>query len=228
MEIVLTILSIIYTFWPLTVVFAGLTQVDQEASFGDKLIRRLENLMVGWSVMGVILLTLVVAGEEVEGFIPDPWNVLCFLLLGVVAGLPLLMHAIPAWRHRKADRVLEAELESLRMLSPGEFETLIARFFESMGYRTSLIEGGQDHGVDVLVYDGKGEKWVVQCKRYKGTVGEPILRDLLGTMLHERATRAFLMTTGRVSYKAHEWISDKPITIYQGEGLVRLLKRWMN
>lgn len=76
-----------------------------------------------------------------------------------------------------------------------------------------------------MVYDGKGQKWVVQCKRYRGVVGEPILRDLLGAMLHERAQRAYLMTTGRISKNGREWVKGKPIIIYAGQGLVRLLNR---
>ncbi len=105
---------------------------------------------------------------------------------------------------------------NLKMLSLNSLSALVTAY--------QVSENVQDHGVDVIVYDGKGEKWVVQCKVHRGVVGEPVLRDLLGAMLHERATRAFLMTTGTISQKAREWIVDKPILVYESEGLVRLLQ----
>ena len=85
--------------------------------------------------------------------------------------------------------------------------------------------GNGDHGVDVLVQTDEGEKWVVQCKRYSGSVGEPVVRDLYGTLLHEEAQRAYLITTGGLTRQAVDWAAGKPIVLYDGEGLVRLIRR---
>jgi restriction system protein len=79
--------------------------------------------------------------------------------------------------------------------------------------------------VDIVIHNGEGEKWIVQCKRYKGSVGEPIIRDLFGTMLHERARRAYLMTTGPITQQARDWARGKPIILYDGESLVKLIRR---
>jgi restriction system protein len=79
--------------------------------------------------------------------------------------------------------------------------------------------------VDVIVQATNGEKWIVQCKRYSGSVGEPIVRDLFGTMLHEDAQKAYLMTTGSISNQAREWAQRKPIILYEGEDFVTLIRR---
>ena len=79
--------------------------------------------------------------------------------------------------------------------------------------------------MDVVVITDEGEKWIVQCKRYSGSVGEPVVRDLYGTLLHEEAQRAYLITTGSFTRQATEWVQEKPIILYDGEGLVKLIRR---
>jgi restriction system protein len=119
-------------------------------------------------------------------------------------------------------------LEDLLEMSPDAFEALIAKLFEAYGHQTEVQGGNGDHGVDVVVMTCEGEKWVVQCKRYSGSVGEPVVRDLYGTMLHEEAQRAYLITTGSFTRQATEWVQEKPIVLYDGEGLVKLIRRTQN
>ena len=53
-------------------------------------------------------------------------------------------------------------------------------------------------------------------------MGEKIIRDLFGTLLHERASRAFLVTTAEISDAAYKWSQGKPITLIDGETLVAI------
>lgn len=39
-------------------------------------------------------------------------------------------------------------------------------------------------------------KYIIQCKRYSDSVGEPIIRDLYGAITSERANKGNFMTTG--------------------------------
>ena len=225
MQTLSSFLLIIFTFWPLILIFGILDEGSRSRSWKDKVHIALRRIFIAWCVMAIIAVGIYLGGNRPVGFIPEPYNLISFVLFGLAVGIPFLIHEGILLRARKDRQANIAELESLRKLSPSEFEQVIADFFQSMGYRTRLSEAGHDHGVDVMVYDGKGQKWVVQCKRYRGVVGEPILRDLLGAMLHERAQRAYLMTTGRISKNGREWVKGKPIIIYAGQGLVRLLNR---
>lgn len=78
-----------------------------------------------------------------------------------------------------------------------------------------------DHGVDVVVQTPKGEKWVVQCKRWRGGVGEPIVRDFYGTVQHEKAHKGVLVTTGTFSNAAREWAKGKPLVLVDGAEFLR-------
>jgi hypothetical protein len=217
-------LSLFFYFWPMIIIigFHGFSR--HGVNFQERFTKALRNIFLGWGLFGMIALVLGTTGYPLNGLIPQPYNLVIFLVLGFLSGAVTIARLVVdlKYRHDEADR--QGSLEHLKSLSPYEFETLVSRFFQFLGYRTRPYEDRQDHGVDVVVYNGKGEKWIVQCKRYRGVVGEPILRDLMGAMIHENASRAFLMTTGTISHKARLWIEGKPITVYEGDALVRLFK----
>jgi restriction system protein len=115
-------------------------------------------------------------------------------------------------------------VEQMRLLTPSEFEAYVASYFERQGYHVVNVRDSKDNGVDVLLTDQHGQQTVVQCKRYRGNVGEPIVRDLYGTMIHTGATRAYLITTAGFSNEAKRWVIGKPIILVDGAGFVALLQ----
>ena len=115
-------------------------------------------------------------------------------------------------------------VEQMRQLTPSEFEAFVASYFVRQGYQVVNVRDTKDNGVDVLLTDQHGQQTVVQCKRYRGNVGEPIVRDLYGTMIHTGAAHAYLITTAGFSSEAKRWALGKPITLVDGPGLVALLE----
>jgi restriction system protein len=110
-------------------------------------------------------------------------------------------------------------------LTPQQFEAYVAyRLFERKGYRVDNIRDTKDGGIDILVTDGLGQQAIVQCKRYRGTVGAPIVRDLYGTMVHHGAAYAYLVTNSTFSEEARIWAAGKPIELIDGRCLVELSK----
>ena len=53
-------------------------------------------------------------------------------------------------------------------------------------------------------------------------MGEKIVRDLYGTLMHEGAFHAFLVTTAEISDAAEKWARGKPITLIDGPTLVHI------
>ena len=116
-------------------------------------------------------------------------------------------------------------VEELQRLTPSEFEEYVARrLFERQGYHADNLPDVKDGGIDVLVTDSHGRQAVVQCKRYRGTVGAAVLRDLYGTMVGAGAAHAFLVTAGPISRSARIWAEDKPITLIDGDLMVELAR----
>jgi restriction system protein len=108
-------------------------------------------------------------------------------------------------------------------MDPRDFEDLACQLFERLGYEVEPTEYVGDSGADGYLYRG-GEKTVMQCKRVKGSVGEPVLRDLFGTMHASGLTSAIVMTTGKVSDQARRWVDGKPIRIIELDELRTLIE----
>lgn len=126
-------------------------------------------------------------------------------------------------RRQKANRAARPlSRDQLYALSPKAFEHYVASLFRRKGYRVVVRGRSGDHGVDLELTGRDGRRAVVQCKRYRDTVGEKIVRDLYGTLLHEGASHAFLVTTADISDAAEEWASGKPITLIDGPTLVSI------
>ncbi|MFZ1040042.1 MAG: restriction endonuclease [Anaerolineales bacterium] len=111
--------------------------------------------------------------------------------------------------HKTADSAQTAQ--DLLDISPAQFEKMVVELYEIRCYSAKLTGTTGDHGVDVVVQTPKGEKWIIQCKKWRGSVGEPVVREFFGTMHHEKADRGLLVTTGRFTRQAHEWAKGKPL-----------------
>lgn len=147
-------------------------------------------------------------------------------ILELTAGLTLLvLWALFWWNHQEVKLTPEPMLtgvDALYALSPGEFESFVGRVFKKRGYKIHLRGKSGDMGVDIEVRRPNGKKAVVQCKRYKHTVGPDTVRELYGTLIHERASHAFLVTTADISDSAQEWAKGKPMTLIDGKTLVEI------
>lgn len=89
--------------------------------------------------------------------------------------------------------------ENINNLSGVEFERVCQLLVENMGFSVETTKASGDGGIDLIAYNSQpllSGKYIIQCKRYTGSVGEPIIRDLYGVVMSERANKGILMTTG--------------------------------
>lgn len=116
---------------------------------------------------------------------------------------------------------------SISNLSPTEFELLCKRLVEQMGFEAETTRASGDGGVDVVAYNRQpllSGKYIIQCKRYSGSVGEPVIRDLYGVVMSERANKGILMTTGRFTKQALRFADGKPLELIDGASLEELVR----
>jgi superfamily II DNA or RNA helicase len=119
----------------------------------------------------------------------------------------------------------------LHTFSPGEFEQLVARLYNKMGFVSQVTPLSRDGGVDVVArrqLDVGREHLIIQCKHWPdGVIGEPVIRELIGTwQAHREATRAILVTSGRFSQGAIELAKSQRIDLVDGLYLEGLLRRY--
>lgn len=150
-------------------------------------------------------------------------------LLGLITGAGLMtlivLWSLVLWQRRRI-ALLRAgprmTIEQLYALSPSAFEHFVAELFERRGYTVEVRGRAGDLGVDLVVRGPDSRLAIVQCKRYRHQIGPDIVRELFGTMVHERAIHGFLVTTAGISEAARQWAANKPITLIDGQTLSQL------
>ncbi|MEZ4590607.1 MAG: restriction endonuclease [Chloroflexota bacterium] len=138
----------------------------------------------------------------------------------------LVVWGLVWWQGRQEDlRPLPfLSLEQLYNLQPAEFEQYVARLFRQKKYKVTLRGRSGDLGVDLMLTRAGGKRAIVQCKRYRNTIGPDIVRELYGTLIHEGVSHAFLVTTADISDSAREWAQGKPMTLIDGPTLVEIAR----
>lgn len=142
----------------------------------------------------------------------------------------------------KVDREIQDELEeentwqnellnTLKVMPADAFERLTRLLLLQLGFsHVEVVGRSGDGGIDciglVKVNSVLSFKVLVQCKRFKGTVSSPDLRNFRGAM-QGRTDKALFVTTGRFTGDAKKEASRDgvpAIDLIDGEGLAGLLK----
>lgn len=115
--------------------------------------------------------------------------------------------------------------------SPVEFEKLIRRLLEKMGYEITETKITGDGGIDLeAVSDDKltGGLYIIQCKRYglQNPVGVTTVRELSGVVFGKHATKGILITTSHYTKQAIEEAGGK-VNLVDGKILIELLEKYM-
>ncbi len=122
-------------------------------------------------------------------------------------------------RREEETRERLRSLEDLQRLTGADLKRLITSLFIKDGYKVSRDGGSGDEGIDMVLEMG-GSKDVVQCKRWKGDIGPPVIREFYGSMMRAGARRGFVIATASFTHSAKEFVDEKPITLIDGHYLL--------
>jgi restriction system protein len=138
-------------------------------------------------------------------------------------------------RFVEGKEVLEgmAQGQNLATMDWQDFEHLIREllakeFGRKEGSEVRITRASRDRGVDAVIFDPDplhGGKYVVQAKRYNNLVDVSAVRDLWGTVHNEGAARGILVTTSKYGRDAYDFVSNKPLTLIDGQNLLALLAK---
>ncbi|HEY0739081.1 MAG TPA: restriction endonuclease [Herpetosiphonaceae bacterium] len=144
-----------------------------------------------------------------------PWKIALAVLVTSIVGTGIVW-AVRSARRRQKQHIL---LTNALSLTPQQFEKRIQYLLQDLGWeRVEHVGGSGDGGVDLrAIY--RGQRYIVQCKRYERRVEPKYLRDLEGARHHEHADRALLVTTGYFTQQGYAWVRGKPIDLWDGRVL---------
>jgi len=146
------------------------------------------------------------------------------IVVGIFVACAVLVAAL---RILESRRILDQQtsLESIRELTWQQFELLLGEYWRRRGFDVEETGGGgPDGGID-LILKREGQVFVVQCKQWKTwQVGVKPVRELFGVMTAQRASGAYLVTSGSYTTDAMTFAEGKPLELIDGDHLIRMIK----
>lgn len=157
--------------------------------------------------------------------------------LGVLCALlPLLTSIAELFKRRVDERIFE-EIDSLNDLPAQQkgarFEEIVARIFESMGYRAELITdlkrkgtvkpGPGDQGADVIITDRNGVRGIIQCKHYSDHLNNKPVQEIVTAKAIYGADRCFVVTNTYFKESAIEAAQANNVTLIDRSKLRELI-----
>lgn len=142
------------------------------------------------------------------------------LIILFILGLYFLSKHYKKFESKRYDK----HIEDLTKLDPREFEFFCADYLKANGYwNVNVTQASNDGGKDIIAYK-HFKKYVVECKRYKGSVGRPIVQKLHSAAITSGAT-GIIMTTGNYTKQAKDYAYRTNIKLIDKKDLVRYKKR---
>ncbi|MCZ7356897.1 MAG: restriction endonuclease [Candidatus Methanoperedens sp.] len=115
-------------------------------------------------------------------------------------------------------------------MDPYDFELLLGDLFEAMGYATQVTQRSRDYGVDILIkleHFGISHSWIVQAKKYNGSVGVREVREYGSLRMRDRVDGVIIVTTGYFTQDAIDEADQYNVKLICGDVLVGMLNRYL-
>lgn len=124
-------------------------------------------------------------------------------------------------------------LNVAKQCSPYFFEKLVVELLVKMGYGGFANGAGRvvgrsgDGGIDGIIKEDKLGLDVIyiQAKKWEGSVGEPVIRNFVGSLARHNANKGVIITTSNFTTEAREYIKHIPhrVILIDGGLLSQLL-----
>ncbi|MCE9585615.1 restriction endonuclease [Candidatus Nomurabacteria bacterium] len=140
-----------------------------------------------------------------------------WLLAGGVFLLALALQVVTDLLNRKS-RIRwffsKKKILDLQRLTPSEFESYTAELFRSLGYKTRVVGGVGDGGIDVEA-EKDGVVHYIQCKKFiTRQVPVGAVRDFYGAIADKlNGGKGYFITTNIFTLDAEKFAEGKPIEL---------------
>lgn len=105
---------------------------------------------------------------------------------------------------------------AISQMSGDEFEFYCASLLSKNGFhRVTVTPASNDYGADIIAYDKNNQKWVFQCKRYSGKVGNTSVQEAVTAKAHYNANYAAVMTNSRLTDNARLLAIENNVELFE-------------
>lgn len=145
---------------------------------------------------------------------------------GAINGLGDSLQIIRA-RYIADPRANSERRQYLYDLTPRQFEGLVQKLYDELGYSALLTPASKDGGRDIIASrddPSRRETLLIECKRHQGNVRLQVAQRLLGVVAHEHANRGVLITPSSFTLSTKKLAAVEPrLELINGLELVALL-----
>ncbi len=181
-------------------------------------------MIIAWTLMlfGWLFATTV-SPRPLWQLIPEPINTYLFFL----TGLALLIFGL--LREVRRQRMLQLISHGGRNASDvfdsstPRFEDMALELYRSLGYAARRLGPRGRIGGDILLHGRDEHTWLVQCRGWRGPVGEDAVREFHDAVLTRQAEGGILITTGVFTRQARDWAEGKHVSLMEGD---EFLQAW--
>lgn len=131
------------------------------------------------------------------------------------------------------EQLAQALITQVMQCSPAFFEQLVIDLLLAMGYGGSRRDAGQavgktaDGGIDGIIKEDRLglDAVYIQAKRWESTVGSPVVRDFVGSLVGHSANKGVLIATSRFTKDAIDYAQRIPqkVVLIDGPMLAGLM-----
>lgn len=97
--------------------------------------------------------------------------------------------------------------QTLLNLNPRDFELLVGYLYYKKGYIIKITSKTRDGGYDILAEKNtvrEHKRLYIECKLHSSNIGVPIVRNVLGTLSIENATKSVIVASSYFTKPAYE------------------------
>lgn len=171
---------------------------------------------------GLLVIGIVVVGAL--SYVADHlgWTTTLVLLGGTIALTAWYLIRKATLSTPKAQE-LSAGLQNVDAMSGGQFEVFAAQVLRAMGYRTTVLGGSGDQGVDIIALGSDG-RVAVQCKNYKRAVGNKPVQEVYAGARHHKCDSAWVIAPKGYTKGAHELAGSVGVLLFDADSIRRWIK----
>lgn len=150
------------------------------------------------------------------GYVNNEQTIIVLSIIGLM--LVCLANIIRTYK-KKPTAYNMKEIDSMKGV---EFEELLKNYFESEGYKVDLTPKTNDYGAD-LVIRKKGERIVVQAKRYKNKVGNKAVQEVVSAKPYYQADKAMVVTNSYFTKNAINLAKANKVVLWNRDTIKKIL-----
>ena len=138
----------------------------------------------------------------------------------------LLRHYIQQREENLTRETISLRPNKFADLSGSDFENLLYRLFSAMGYTVQQTGKVGDQGGD-LVATMKGDRIVIQAKRYNETVSNAAVQQVVAAQKQYGCNKAMVVTNSGFTQEASELAKVNNVELIEGNKLNELLLQYL-